>query len=605
MTMTRQDTSSRRSTFDPPPGIDAATLCEAFQLSAAAGGDTPALRAAGGGVELSWRQYASRVESIARGLDALGVRRGDTVALMMSNRPEFHLVDTAALHLGATPFSIYNTSASEQIAYLFGNARPRVVVTEAQFVDRIRAAVPGLDQIVLVDGEADGARTLAELESLTAPGFDFEAAWRSVAPDDLATLIYTSGTTGPPKGVEITHGNLMWEWRSARHLMPLRGGGRVVSYLPLAHMADRFASHYCSLVSGATVTSVADPRQLVAALPEVRPTIFAGVPRIWEKLHAALLAQLTSPADPDRRKAGLEALEVGGRMCEAQRAGESVDPGLQAAWDAADAQLFAPLRARLGLDDADWVGSGAAPISASTLEFFAAIGIPISEVWGMSEISCLGTINPLEDTRIGTVGVAIPGLELRLADDGELLVRGPNVMRGYRSDPERTAEALDADGWLHTGDIARIDDDGYVSIVDRKKELIINSAGKNMSPANIENALKSSSPLIGQACTIGDRRPYIVALLVLDPDACAAWAAERGLEDGSAAALARDSDVRAAVAAAVEEANSRLSRVEQVKRFTLLPIDWMPDGDELTPTMKLKRRAIAEKYAVEIEALYQ
>jgi long-subunit acyl-CoA synthetase (AMP-forming) len=348
----------------------------------------------------------------------------------------------------------------------------------------------------------------------------------------------------------------------------VRPAGRVLSYLPCAHIADRFFSHYLSLLSGATLTCLADPTELVTALPDARPSGWLGVPRIWEKLKAALEAKGVS--DP-------------AALPEEQRAA---------------------IRERLGFGDADWLASGAAPIAPAVLEYFMALGLPIVEGWAMSETAAAGTVNPPGAIRVGTVGRALPGIELSVAPDGELLLRGPNLMVGYRGDPEKTAEALDGEGWMHTGDVAEIDADGYVRIVDRKKELIINSAGKNMSPANIEQRLKASSPLIGQACAIGDRRPYIVALIVLDPDGAATHAAGRGLSDGSIAALAEDPATRDAVAAAVEEANAGLSRVEQVKRFTVLPVDWLPDGAELTPTMKLKRRGIVEKYAAEIDALY-
>jgi long-subunit acyl-CoA synthetase (AMP-forming) len=334
----------------------------------------------------------------------------------------------------------------------------------------------------------------------------------------------------------------------------MAAGGRQTSYLPSAHVADRWASHYyASIVHGATITCIADPRAVVAALPEVRPTVWGAVPRIWEKIMAALEAK--GIADP------------------------SVLPEDQKA----------AVRASLGLDQVEWLISGAAPIAPEVLSYFLALGMPICELWGMSELSCCATINPPDDVRIGTVGKALPGLELKLLADGELLCRGGIVTRGYRRDPDQTAEALDADGWLHTGDIAEIDDDGYVRIVDRKKELIINAAGKNMSPANIEQRLKAGSPLIGQAIVIGDRRPYNVALIVLDPEVRAQWPGD---------------SVDAEVARGVEEANGHLSRVEQIKRFAVLPVDWEPGGDELTPTMKLKRKPIAAKYAAEIEALF-
>src|SRR5919108_1658948 len=503
--------------------LRAATLCEAFQLTAAEHADQVALRTPGDGTSITFREYADRVERIAAGFAALGVERGDTVGLMLRNRPEFNLVDTAALHLGATPFSVYSTSAPEQIEYLFANAGNRVVVTERMFLPQLRGAVARgsrIEHIVLVDGDEDGTTPLAWLEERAPSGFDFEQAWRAVEPRDVLTLIYTSGTTGPPKGVQITHANMMAEVRGCAAVIPPRAGGRVVSYLPSAHIADRWSSHYlASICFGCTITSVADPKEVVAHLPEVRPTVWGGVPRVWEKLKAALENQgVVDPADlPDEVKQGI--------------------------------------RRKLGLDGVDWSVAGGAPTSVEVLEYFRDLGIPICELWGMSELSCAATLNPPDAIKIGTCGPPLPGVEVKLAEDGELLCRGEIVMAGYRREPEKTAEAIDPDGWLHTGDVATIDEDGYVSIVDRKKELIINAAGKNMSPANIESRLKSAHPLIGQAMAIGDRRPYNVALLVLDPDGCAAYAAEQGLSDPSPATLARDEGVQAAVAAAVDEAN--------------------------------------------------
>ena len=551
-----------------PKALDAGTLCEAFQITAAERPDQVALRTPDDAVSITFAEYAERVRDIAAGLAALGVKRGDTLGIMLVNRPEFNLVDAAALHVGATPFSVYNTSAPEQIEYLFSNAGNRVAITEQAFLPVMREA-PGLEYIVVVDGETEGVISLGELQTMGAGDFDFEGAWRAVESSDILTLIYTSGTTGPPKGVQITHANMMAEIRAVAKRLPTTPGGHITSWLPAAHIADRWSSHYqSSMAFGCTVTCIADPREIVQHLAQVRPTVWGSVPRIWEKIKAALEAQgITDP----------------GALAEEQKAA---------------------IRQKLGLDQCEWLIVGAAPTPMEVLEFFRDLGLPICELWGMSELSCAATVNSPDNIKFGTCGPALDGVELRLADDGELLVRGDIVMAGYRGEPEKTRETIDEDGWLHTGDIAEIDDDGYVKIVDRKKELIINAAGKNMSPANIEAQLKGAHPLIGQAVAIGDRRPYNTALIVLDPDACAAFAAEHGLEDSSAAALAGDERIQAAVAAAVEEANSHLSRVEQIKRFKILETDWEPGGDELTPTMKLKRKPIAEKYADEIEALY-
>jgi long-chain acyl-CoA synthetase len=524
-----------------PPALEASTLCDAFSITVAERPDQPAVRSSDGRLELTFAELDRHARGFAAQLAELGVAHGDTVGIMLVNRPEFFVADLAAMHRGAIPFSIYNTSTPDQIRYLFGNAGNRVVVTEEAFLPAIQGA--GFDGEVIMAEDVLGHE---------GDGYDVG----SVRPDDELTLIYTSGTTGPPKGVQLTHRNLLTVIRGTCALSPVTPGGRIVSFLPAAHIADRWGSYYQALCGlGFTVTTVSDPRQVIAALPEVHPTVWGAVPRIWEKLKAALEANgLTDPA-------------------------------------AAPPEMRAAVLGKLGLDAVEQNVVGAAPTPIEVLEFFDALGLPIQEVWGMSETSAVSTINPKGDVRFGTCGVAIPGCELKLADDGELLVRGDHVMTGYRGEPEKTAEALDADGWLRTGDIAQIDADGYLKIVDRKKELIINAAGKNMSPANIEARLKASSPVIGQAVAIGDARPYNVALIVLDPDVRAGRPAD-------------DPELVAAVEAGVAAANEQLSRVEQIKRYRVLDEDWLPGGDELTPTMKLKRKPIAAKYAAVIEELY-
>ena len=589
-----------------PAALSARTLCEAFQRTVAERSEQVALRTSDGALEVTWEQYAHRVRALAAGLHARGLRRGDTLALMLVNRPEFHLVDAAAMHLGATPFSIYNTSAPEQISFLLRDAGNRIVVTERQFVERIAATQVEVDHVILVDAEPDDPASLAALEAQApADGFDFDAAWRAVAREDVCTLIYTSGTTGPPKGVQLTHANLMAELRAVDSAFSIAPGGRVVSYLPAAHIADRWGSHYSAMALGYTVTSCADPRAMIGCLPEVRPTVFGGVPRVWEKLRSALEAGFAAEPDEQRRAAVAWALEVGLRRVRAEQAGEDPGDELRAEHARADELVCSKLREQLGLDACELFIVAAAPTPAEVIEFYGAIGIRICEMWGMSETSCIATVNPPDGIRIGTVGRPLPGVELRLAGDGEVLVRGEIVMAGYRNQPQLTAEAIDAEGWLHTGDVGELDEAGYLRIVDRKKELIINAAGKNMSPANIEARLKESSPLIGQACVIGDQRPFNVALLVLDPDGADAFAHERGLLGDPLAALAGAEAVLDEIAAAVRRANDRLSRVEQIKRFRVFETDWGPGGDELTPTMKLKRKPIAAKYAEEIEALYE
>jgi long-chain acyl-CoA synthetase len=584
----------------------ASTLCELFQATVAERAEEVALRTPGGTQQLTWREYATRVERIAAGLARLGVQRGDAVALMMLNRPEFALLDCAAMHLGATPFSIYNTLPAEVVKHVLGNAGCQVVVCETQFAQAVLEASRGteVEHVVCLQEGVEGTVSLADLQASSVGEFNLEESWRKLDGEDVLTLIYTSGTTGPPKGVEITHANMLAELRAMAAALPLQPGGRTVSYLPSAHIADRWASQYSAIAHGLTITYVADASELGNAVIDARPTVWGGVPRVWEKIRAGLEAAIAADPDSARVAAVSAAIDTGLEVVRRQQAGEALGAELAAAYARADEQVLRGLRERLGLERAEWIVIGAAPATRDLLEFFCAIGLPLLELWGMSELSCACTTNRPRANRLGSVGQPIPGAEVRLADDGELLVRGPLVMRGYRGEPQKTDEAIDAEGWLHTGDIGHIDEQGFVSIVDRKKELIINAAGKNMSPANIEAQLKSAHALIGQAICIGDRRPYNVALLVLEPDAACTWAREHQLAHVSPQELSTREDLRAELEAAVQRANERLARVEQIKRFAVLCAEWLPGGEELTPTMKLKRKPIAAKYAAEIEALY-
>ncbi len=586
--------TSEPRTTGRPAALGASTFAEAFQLTAAAHPDRPALRTKDDEVSVSWSEYAEKVRALAAGLAGLGLEPGQALGIMLTNRPEFHFFDAAALHLGATPFSVYNTYTADQIQYQMTDAGARIAVTERAFLDRLQA-VEGLEHLVLVDGEGEeGTLTIADVEAAGDPGFDFEPAWRAVKPDDLLTLIYTSGTTGPPKGVEITHANQIAAVRGFDQVIGFPDDGRVVSWLPMAHIAERACSHYVPIMLGLTTTCCPDPRQVVAYLPEVRPTWFFAVPRIWEKLKAAMEAGIAAEQDEAKRQATHWALGVGLRMVRAEQAGEEVPPELAEEFGKADELVLSKIRARLGLDDVESVAVGAAPTPREVIEFFHAIGIPLAELWGMSETCGYGACNPPERIKIGTVGPVAPGAEISLADDGEVLIRGAFVTPGYRNQPEKTREALDDEGWLHTGDVGEFDEDGYLKIVDRKKELIINAGGKNMSPANIEAKVKASSPLIGQAIAIGDARPYNVSLITLDPDVGPGFIDQNGREA-----------VEAEVQRGVDAANEQLARVEQIKKFKILDEEWQPGGEELTPTMKLKRKPILEKYASEIEELYE
>jgi long-chain acyl-CoA synthetase len=598
-------TSERHASGGEAPELPAPNLVKAFYAVVDRLGDDLAISDEAREKELNWNELRDVVHRIAGGLAKLGVGKGDTVAIMLGNRWEFIPTDLAAVSLGAIPFSIYQTYAPEQIEYLLSDAKSKLVITEQAYLDNVKEARKGvstLERVIVVDGEG-GDLTLDELMELD-PEFDPAESVESIGPDDLLTLIYTSGTTGPPKGVQLTHRNLLFAVATADELIELpERGAKVISWLPAAHVAERNAHYYLPVTKGVAVHVCADPRRIAEYLPKVNPTWFFAVPRIFEKLKSGLEAMLAGLPDEQREQAekGLGAALQKVRL---EQAGEEVPPELAEAAAQADEQMFSQLRKQLGLDEALAVNAGAAPTPLEVLEFFHAIGIPIGELWGMSETCGLGTINPPDRIKLGTVGPPTPGIEIRLDEDGEVLIKADCVMPGYRNLPEKNEETFNEEGWLRTGDIGEIDEDGYLKIVDRKKELIINAAGKNMSPANIESHVKTASPLIGQAVAIGNARSYNVALITLDPDYAPVWAKQNGLEDKSFEELAEEESVREAVQAAVDEANARMARVEQIKKFTILPEPWEPGGDELTPTMKLKRKPIDEKYTEEIEALY-
>jgi long-chain acyl-CoA synthetase len=600
-------TTERYASGGDARDLYAQNLALAFEATVDRLPDDPALRMGEGDDEvvITWSELRDQVGRIAGGLASLGIEKGDTVALMLNNRPEFIPLDLAAVSLGAVPFSIYQTSSPEQIQYVVSDAEAKVAVIEKAFLEvfnKAREELPKVETLVVIDGEG-GDHTLESLEAID-PDFDTSETVAAIGPDDFLTLIYTSGTTGPPKGVQLTHRNLMMLTGSVEDIVDFPDrGAKVISWLPAAHIAERGANYYLPVIRGCTVYICPNPREIVAYLPVVRPTWFFAVPRIWEKLKSALDTSLAHMPGEQGDQAR-QAVEAGLKKVRLEQAGEEVPEELAAAVAEADEKMFSKLREQLGLDEVIAVNVGAAPTPLEVLEFFHAIGIPLGELWGMSETCGTATINPPEKIKLGTVGPPVPGVEIKLAEDGEIMVKGDVNMAGYRNMPDKTAETIDEDGWLATGDIGVLDEDGYLKIVDRKKELIINAAGKNMSPANIESHLKAASPLIGQAIAIGDARSYNVALITLDPDFAPVWAKQNGLEDKSLEELADEEKVIAAVQEGVDAANAKLSRVEQIKKFTILSTDWQPGGDELTPTMKLKRKPISDKYSDEIEALY-
>src|SRR4051812_12410680 len=562
-------------------------------------GDEIALRTIDGEA-WTWRDYLDRAARFAGGLRGLGVQPGDRIVLMLRNRLEFHVADIGALLAGATPISIYNSSAPDQIAYLAGHCGAVLAITEeGDHAERILAAagdVSSMRHVVVVGATPPGATSYDEVANGDPVGV--EAAVAAIEPTALLTVIYTSGTTGPPKGVMLDHTNVLAAYKGLVHFMADENPReqRLVSYLPMAHIAERMVSHYNPLLWGGQVTPCAEIADLGKYLVAVRPTTLFGPPRVFEKLVAGIQSAVAArPAEDQQRFA--EALAVGRQGQELRGRGGGVPADLAATWQFVDEVAFRPLRATVGLDACTVAFSGAAPIPVEVIDFLRDIGLEMSEVYGMSENTGGMTWEP-HLVKSGRVGRAFPETEVITAPDGEVLCRGAIVFKGYLSDPERTREALDDDGWLHTGDIGEFDEDGYLRIVDRKKELIITAGGKNISPANIEAALKTIS-LVGQAMAVGDNQPYLVALLTVDPDAAAVRFPGRPLAE-----LATDAQVQQEVGRAVAEVNERFSRVEHVRRFVLLGEEWLPDSDMLTPTMKLKRRGVLASYGDKVDEMY-
>ena len=582
--------------------LAAATLCEAFQITARRDPEATALESYGGAERVTWARYEQRVRALTAGLCALGARPRDTIAILLRNRPVFNIVDTAVLHTGAVPFSLYHTEPVEQMIALIENSGAQIIVTEPMFLDGVRAVAAACPQVrhVVVDDAGTGAGadreiSLAEVERDAPADFDFESSRRAVDTEAIATLVYTSGTTGEPKAVQISHRAIMHSVRGVDHFVvtePHRG----VSFLPAAHITDRFICHYSLIALGGTLTCVPNPDDLWDAIRQTRPTRFFGVPRTCEKL--AERARSLIDSDP----ALAEALALGYERTRAQQ-GRTPPLSSERARAVADADAaLAPVRAELGLDEARWFAVAAAPSSYETLEFHHALGLNLAELWGQTECM-MSTMNPPSRVRLGTVGVALPAVEVAIADDGELLLRGGHACSGYRNDPRQTAQMLDRDGWVHSGDLASIDAEGYVTIIGRKKEQMINSSGKNLSPVKIESAVSQASQLIAHVATIADRRRWVTALIVLAPDELAAFAGRHGLI-GERAQLLAAPEVVAEVGRAVAVANQRLARVEQLRGWTILDAEWAPGGEELTNTLKLRRARIDERYSAQIEAMY-
>jgi long-subunit acyl-CoA synthetase (AMP-forming) len=554
----------------------------------------------------TWREYRDAVRRAARALVASGVEPGQGVVILAFNRPEWFIANLATIAVGARPAGIYTNSTPEQCRYIAEHAEAVVAVVEnRETLERLQSGgqePSGLKAIVLMDEDATGPNVVAWADFLARgdEAHDAEVDRRTAAakPDDVATLIYTSGTTGKPKGVMLTQGNLLFIAEKARDILPIGATDRLISYLPLSHIAEQVVSHLLSLASGACVHFAESLEKLPENLREVRPHFFLGVPRVWEKIQAGMQAKGAQATPLQRRIAGW-ARGVG------LEGGYADQDGRPRPWSyrLADRLVFSKVRERLGFDAIRMLAVSAAPIAKETLDYFQSLALPIMEVYGMSECTGPTTMSLPGRYRLGRAGYALPGTELRIAEDGEILMRGPHVFKGYYKNEEATRETLDAEGWIHSGDVGEIDADGFLRVTDRKKELLITSGGKNIAPQYLEGRLKQIAA-VSQAVAIGDRQPYVVALLTIDPLRVAAEAEKAGSAARTAEDAARCPVFKAYVETQVEGINKGLARYESIKKIALLSKELSVETGELTPTLKLKRRVILERHKDQIAALY-
>ncbi|WP_110240704.1 AMP-dependent synthetase/ligase [Nocardioides gilvus] len=603
--------------------VEGHTLLDRLDATAADWADEPAYSdrhdVAEGWRTLTWAQTHDAACDVAAGLIALGVEPGDTVAIMATNRIEHVLADMGVVRAAGIPMSIYNTLAPDQVSFIAEHSGTRHVILEnSDHLARWESALAAAPEtvVVMIDESAmpegpEGENFLTWRQFVAAgvalrrdrPSALAERA-EAVTGHTPATILYTSGTTGNPKGVVLTHFNVLYEAQSTLEAAGLTGERQIqVSYLPLAHIAERILGIYGPTMQGSHQYCIGDPTQLLATLGEVHPTAFFGVPRVWEKIQTGLSAKLAADPNPDNVALVERSMAAGLAWVQAQETGGEMTPEIEQAYAEADAAILGFLKLLLGLDRVRWCASASAPMPVETTRFMAGLGLKVYDVYGMTETCGAVTVNGPGHFRMGTVGRPTPGMEVKLADDGEVLVRGPVNTPGYHRQDDATRALIDPDGWVHTGDIGTLDEEGFFSIVDRKKELIITSAGKNIAPSNIENHLKES-PLIGHAMAIGDNRPYIVAVLTLDGEVAPVVAQRMGVEFTDLADLTTKPEIRALVQEAVDKANERLSRPEQVKAFELLGHEWTAESEELTPSLKLKRRVVRRKYADQVDALY-
>jgi len=588
-------------------GTKSATLADLLPRAAQLYGSAPAIQFKDGAewVTRSFAEVEETVRKLALGLVDLGVAKGDKVSILANTRPEWTYFDFAALSIGGTVVPIYQTNSPEECQYVLENSDAKVVVVEDdEQLEKIRAVrdqLPLLEQIVRMTGDSDDAISFDDLSSRGAArdSAEWEQRWKAVTPADICTFIYTSGTTGPPKGCVISHGNYRAMLDMVNETSVIEGEDVTYLYLPLAH-SFALLIQLGSFDLGATIAYwERDPLKIMPNLAELKPTYFPSVPRIFEKIYT--LATSSMEKEGGLKKAIFDwSIRVGGKMREAERSGRKPGFLLRKQYEFADKKVLSKIRGLFG-GKLRLAVSGAAPISPEILRFFDAAGVLVLEGWGMTETSTAATISSPDDFKIGTIGKPFPGCEIKIAEDDEILVKGPNVFQGYYKNEDATRETI-VNGWLHTGDLGAIDEDGFIKITGRKKDIIITAGGKNITPANLENEIKQH-PLVSQCVVVGDRRPYLVALVTLDPEEAVAYAKEHELPEDPAQ-LASNGAVREAIEAHLAKVNEKFARVEQVKKIAILPEDLSQENGELTPTLKVKRAVVADKHQGEIEQLY-
>jgi long-chain acyl-CoA synthetase len=585
------------------------TIADLAPLAAQRHADLPAVTykdASGQWVSQSYREVGDIVRRIALGLIELGIEKGDKVSILANTRPEWTYFDFAALSVGAVVVPIYQTNSPDECQYVLENSDAKAVIVEddAQLakIDEVRDRVPKLEHVLRMEGSGGNAISMDELVEMGSSRSDseWEQRWQSVTPDDICTFIYTSGTTGPPKGCVISHGNYRAMVTMALDESVLDRNTTTYLFLPLAHSFALLIQFLSFDLGGNIAYWERDPLKIIPNLAEVRPEYFPSVPRIFEKIYTAATSEV-------EKSGGLKklifnwAVGVGKKVRERERAGKPIGWLLRRQYDFADKQVLSKIRAMFGGRIKNCV-TGAAPINPDILRFFDAAGGLVLEGWGMTETSTAATVARPDAFKFGKVGRAFNGCEIKIADDGEILVRGPNVFQGYYKNEEATRETIDEDGWLHTGDIGELDADGYLSITGRKKDIIITAGGKNITPANLEAEIKQS-PYVSQCVVIGDRRPYLVALITLDMEEVGKLSQEKGWP-ADPAELRNNPEMRAIIQQHLDQVNEKFARVEQVKKFEILPHDLSQETGELTPTLKVKRSVVADKYEQEVDALY-